>query len=101
MNAAIQAHVVADEYHLRSRELRGEIQGMKAAIAAPANLSGLCEQDIVSSPNALDLFDAGEFSRRICVLRKLLPLKIWNAAVRLPPCVIAGVKRVCPRRELP
>lgn len=102
MQAAINTHVETYEDDLGRPELDGEVECVKAAVAAPAENAGLAKlQPVVSldDADALDLPIRPGFAG--AVLADLQSFESRDAIIGFPPGKVAGVEDIRPRREPP
>lgn len=92
-------HVVADENDRAAPELHGQIQCLKARIAAVPNLAKLMDDNLV----AAHVYSDGPHAPLALpdISAEFQALVIGQAARRAPPIIVAGVVEIRPRSQLP
>lgn len=101
MQALVNAHIEADQQKPLCSELNCQVDGMKAAMPAPAYAAPRLKDKAARRPIAPDQTDAPLLLRvGPDILTDLQARKVLHSSVNTPPSHIAGIEHIGPRAEL-
>ena len=101
MKAVVKPHIEAHQHNFRRLHLHGEVKAVETGIAGPSDSAGLEQFEpvvLLVDPYGLD---APRLGRGGLVDGQFQPGEIRYALISAPPCEIAGIESISPRREAP
>lgn len=101
VQALVEPHIKTDQGDLPRRELRHQVKGLKAGIAAVAEDARTVEKRGVSAAPNDHFLQVREHAKRRLVLRHLKAGETRDAGVKFPPLAITRIKQIGEWHEPP